>query len=205
MAELPSEPRTFRDRIGWKNLQNHPDPFPVGTVLVVLTLVLTIMAIFLSAQGQSGTGDGLRWGFFVLLVVILCLVAIRWIYPERSSYDEVDYQVELPDGGAGRGIDRSKVKGALDGHLFNQVDLMLGLREVMANRLMVRHRLSRADLRTAIDEDRLDALVDDIDLAWVLKGNARDFEELLTDGSNEVRANFFVWFGDMLRKVEEWR
>jgi hypothetical protein len=69
---------------------------------------------------------------------------------------------------------------------------------------MARNRLTKPDLQKAIEEDGLAPLVNDTDLAWILKGTARQFEDLLKDDSNEIRANFYVWFEDMLRKVEEW-
>jgi hypothetical protein len=204
LAGLPSDRRGFLDRMNWENYQEHEDSFPIGTVLVVLTLVLTIMAIFLSSQGGSGTGDDLRWSFFILLVIILCIVAIRWLYPKHLRYDEMDYSAELQDGEFKQGINKAVVEGALDGRLFSQINMVQDLREALAGRVMARNHLSKADLQTAIEENRLGPMVNDIDLEWILKGTTRDFEELLKDGSNGIRANFFVWFADMLRKVEEW-
>lgn len=204
MVELPSDRRGFLDRMNWENFQEHQDSFPIGTVLVALTLVLTIMAIFLSSQGESRTGDEIRWSFFILLVIILCIVAIRWLYPKHLRYDEMDYAIDLQDGEFKKGINKAMVEGALDGRLFSQVNMMLDLREALANRVMTRHHMSKTDLQKAIDEDRLGPLVGDLDMAWILKGSMRDFEELLKDESNEIRVNFYVWFADMLRKVEEW-
>ena len=204
LPELPSDRRGFLDRMNWENYQEHQDSFPVGTVLVVLTLVLTIMAIFLSTEGGSSTGDDLRWSFFILLVIILCAIAIRWLYPKHLRYDVMDYSADLQDWEFKQGIKRAMAEGALDGHLFSQINMVQDLREALAGRVMARHHLSKADLQTAIDENRSGALVSDTDLAWILKGTPRDFEDLLKDGSNEIRANFYVWFADMLRKVEEW-
>jgi hypothetical protein len=190
--------------MNWEDYQEHKDSFPIGTVLVVLTLVFTIMAIFLSTQGESRTGDDLRWSFFILLIIILCIVAIRWLYPKHLKYDEMDYSIDLQDGEFKQGLNKASVEGALNGRFFNQVNMIQDLREALANRVMTRNHISKADLQTAIDEDRLAPLVHDTDLAWILKGTTRDFEELLKDETNEIRANFFVWFADMLRKVEEW-
>jgi hypothetical protein len=205
LPELPSDRRRFMDRLNWEDFQEHRDAFPVGTLLAVLTVVLTIMAIFLSSQGESRTGDDLRWGFFILLVLILCIVAIRWLYPKRLRFDEMDYREDLGDGEPKHGIDRTTAEGALEGKLFNQVNMMLQLREALANRVMARNHLSRPGLQTVIEEKRLAPLVKDTDLAWILNGTARKFEELLRDESNGIRANFYVWFEDMLRKVEEWQ
>ena len=204
MPELPSDRRGFLDRMNWENYQEHEDSFPVGTVLVVLTLVLTIMAIFLTTQGESSTGDDLRWSFFILLVIILCVVAIRWLYPKHLRYDEMDISVDLQEGEFKQGINKSVVEGALDGHLFSQVNMIQDLREALASRVMARKHLSKADLQRVIDQKRLELLVNDIDLAWILKGTARDFEELLKDESNEISANFLVWFSGILKKVEDW-
>jgi hypothetical protein len=204
MVELPSDRRGFLDRMNWENFQEHQDTFPIGTVLVALTLVLTIMAIFLSSQGESRTGDEIRWSFFILLVIILCIVAIRWLYPKNLRYDEMDYSIDLQDGEFKKGINKAMVEGALEGRLFSQVNMLLDLREALANRVMTRHHMSKTDLQNAIEEDRLGPLVGDLDMAWILKGSMRDFEELLKDESNGIRANFYVWFADMLRKVEEW-
>ena len=205
LPDLPSDRRGFLDRMNWENYQEHQDSFPIGTVLVSLTLVLTIMTIFLSSQGESGSGNDLRWAFFIVLVIILCIVAVRWLYPKRLRFDEMDYSVELQDGEFKKGLNKDMVNGALDGHLFGQVNMILDLREALANRVMARNHLTRSDLQLAIDEGRAGALVGDTDLVWILKGSTRDFEGMLKDESNEVRANFYVWFADMLRKVEEWR
>jgi len=204
LPELPSDRRRFMDRVSWEDFQEHRDSFPIGTLLAVLTVVLTIMAIFLSSQGESRTGDDLRWGFFILLVFILCLVAIRWLYPKRLRFDEMDYREDLRDGEFRQGMDRTTAEGALEGKLFSQVNMMLELREALANRVMARNHLSRPALQAAIEEKRLAPLVKDTDLAWILNGTTRKFEDLLRDESNEIRANFYVWFADMLRKVEEW-
>jgi hypothetical protein len=204
LPELPIDRRRFMDRMNWEDFQEHRDSFPIGTLLAVLTVVLTIMAIFLSSQGESRTGDDLRWGFFILLVFILCIVAIRWLYPKRLRFDEMDYREDLRDGEFTQGIDKATAEGALEGKLFSQVNMMLDLREALSNRVMARNHLSRPGLQTAIEEKRLAPLVKDTDLAWILNGTARKFEELLRDESNEIRANFYVWFEDMLRKVEEW-
>jgi hypothetical protein len=204
MPELPSDKKGFMEHLNWESYQEHQDSFPIGTVLVALTLVLTIMTIFLTSAGESSSGNDLRWGFFIVLVIILCVVAIRWLYPKRLRFDEMDYSAELEDGEFKKGLNKDMVRGALDGHLFSQVNMLMDLREALADRVMARNKMTRADLQAAIEEGRLAKLVGDTDLAWILKGSTRDFESMLKDESNEVRANFYVWFADMLRKVEEW-
>jgi hypothetical protein len=205
MPELPIDRKGLFDGMNWEDYQEHHDRFPVGTVLVVLTLVLTIMAIFLSTQGESRSGDDMRWYFFLLLVIVLCIVAIRWLLPKQLRFDEMDYRADLQDGEFKQGMSKAMVEGALDGNLFSQVNMMMDLREALANRVMARNHMSKADLQAAIDQDRLGTLVRDHDLAWILKASTRDFELMLKDESNEIRANFYVWFEDMLRKVEEWK
>ena len=70
---------------------------------------------------------------------------------------------------------------------------------------MVRKRWSRSDLRAVIEKGKAGQTVKDIDLVWILKATTRDIEDLLMDESNGIRANFYVWFSDMIGKVEEWQ
>jgi hypothetical protein len=202
LAEPITEKRKILDRI-WDS-EEHKGGFPYGTVIVVLTAVLTIMAVFLSSQGESRTGDDLRWIFFLLLVIILCVTVIRWVYPKRAWYEGVEYSVESDDGEFKQGLNKHSVQEAIEGNIFGQINLLLDLKETFVNKVMVRKRLSRSDLREIIEKGRAGQTVKDIDLAWILKATTRDIEDLLLDDSNGIRANFYVWFSDMLIKVEEW-
>jgi hypothetical protein len=171
---------------------------------VVLTVVLTIMAVFLSTQGDSGTGNDARWAFFILLVIVLCLVVVRWSLPRRAWYEGQDHFIATGEMGFVQGPNRSNMAEALEGNVFAQVNLLQDLRETYANRVMSRRHLTRADLRTAVESGAAKNMAMDADLAWMLRANTRDIEDLLMDESNGIRVNFYVWFSDMLRKVEEW-
>jgi hypothetical protein len=202
MPEPISEKRKILDRI-WDS-EEHKNGFPFGTVIVVLTAVLTIMAVFLSSQGESRTGDDMRWIFFLVLVIILCVTVIRWIYPKKAWYEGTNYSIELDDGEFKQGLNKHSVKEAIEGNIFGQINLLMELKETLTNKVMVRKHLSRTDLRAAIEKGKAGEVVRDIDLAWILKATTRDIEDLLLDESNGIGANFYVWFSDMLRKVEEW-
>jgi hypothetical protein len=202
-VEPPRERRRILDRI-WESDEEQGAGFPFGTVIVVLTVVLTIMAVFLTTQGESRTGDDVRWGIFILLVIILCMVVVRWTYPVRAWYEGQDRFIDTKDMEFKQGLDRGNAVEALEGNIFNQVNLLQDLRETYANKVMVRRHLTRADLRTAIERGPSGSVAMDADLAWMLKAIARDIEDLLMDDSNGIRVNFYVWFSDMLRKVEEW-
>ena len=174
-------------------------------MIVVLTAVLTIMAVFLSTQGESRTGDDMRWIFFLLLVIILCVSVIRWIYPKRAWYEGTNYFIDLDDGEFNQGVNKHSVQEAIDGNIFGQINLLLDLKETFTNKVMVRKRWSRSDLRAVIEKGKAGQTVKDIDLVWILKATTRDIEDLLMDESNGIRANFYVWFSDMIGKVEEWQ
>jgi hypothetical protein len=202
MAEPISEKRKILDRI-WDS-EEHRGDFPFGTLIVVLTAVLTIMAVFLSTQGESRTGDDMRWIFFLLLVIILCVTAVRWVYPKRAWYEGMHYTVDLDDGEFKLGLNKHSVQQAIEGNIFGQINLLLDLKETFVNKVMVRKRLSRPDLRAMIENGKAGHMIKDIDLIWIVKATTRDIEDLLMDESNGIGANFYVWFSDMLRKVEEW-
>jgi hypothetical protein len=202
LAEPITEKRKILDRI-WDS-EEHKRGFPWGTLIVVLTAVFTIMAVFLSSQGDSRTGDDMRWIFFLLLVIILCVTVIRWVYPKPAWYEEMGNYVDLDDGEFKQGLNKHSVQEAIDGNIFGQMNLLSELKETLVNKVMVRKHLSRSDLRTAIEKGMADQMVKDVDLAWILKATTREIEDLLMDESNGIRANFYVWFSDMIRKVEEW-
>lgn len=205
MRELPSERRGLLHGRSWGKHPDGKEPFSLGSILTVVTLFLTIAAIFLSWHGESGTGETVQWFFFIFLVFILCVVMTRWLLPRRPSYDETGYRTYLQDAEFHQGVNRTTVEGALDGDLFGQVNMLMEMRETLTTRAMARNRISRADLEMAINQDDLGRLVQDTDLAWIMKGNRRDFEVLLQDQSNEIRANFYVWFEGIMRKAEDWR
>ena len=202
MAEPITEKRKILDRI-WES-EEHRAGFPWGTLIVVLTAVFTIMAVFLSSQGDSRTGDDMRWLFFLLLVIILCVTVIRWVYPKPAWYEEMSNYIDLDDGEFKQGLNKHSVQEAIDGNIFGQMNLLSELKETLVNKVMVRKHLSRSDLRTVIEKGKAEQMVKDVDLAWILKATTRDIEDLLMDESNGIRANFYVWFSDMIRKVEEW-
>jgi hypothetical protein len=172
--------------------------------IAALTAILSIMAVFLSTQGESGTGDDFRWGVFIVLVIVLCAMSIRWVYPKRAWYEGQDRFIDIKEVEFKQGLNKGNVREALEGNVFSQVNLLLELKEIFTNKLLVRRHLTRAELRAAIEKGTVGQLAKDLDLAWILKATTRDAEDLLMDESNGIRANFHAWFSDMVKKVEEW-
>ena len=171
----------------------------MGSLLWIVAIILFIG--WLLGAFAFHIGGGL---IHLLLVIILCLTVIRWVYPKRAWYEGANYSVELDDGEFKQGLNHHSMQEAIDGNIFGQINLLLDLKETLVNRVMVRKRLSRSDLRAMIEKGKAGQMVKDIDLAWILKATTRDVEDLLMDDSNGIRANFYVWFSDMIRKVEEW-
>jgi hypothetical protein len=203
VAEPLSDRRNILDSI-WDSDPDQRGGFPFGAVIALLTIVLTIMAIFLSTQGESRTGDDIRWSLFIILVIILCAIVIRLVYPKRAWYEGQNYFIGTKDVEFKIGLNRGNVSRALEGNIFSQVNLLQDLKEIFSTKVLVRRHLTEADLRIAIAKDTIGQMAKDIDLTWVLKATTRDMEEILMDESNGIRGNFYEWFSDVLKKVEEW-
>jgi hypothetical protein len=203
MAEPPSDRRNILGSI-WDSDPEQRGGFPFGAVIALLTIVLTIMAIFLSTQGESRTGDDIRWSLFIILVTILCAIVIRLVYPRRAWYEGQHYFIDTKDIEFKTGLNKDYVGKALDGNIFGQVALLLDLKEAYSNKVLVRRHLTVADLRSAIEKNTIGQMAKDVDLTWMLEATTRDMEDVLMDESNGISANFYEWFSDMLKKVEEW-
>lgn len=188
----------------WESDPEQREGFPFGMAIVILTFVLTIMAVFLSTQGESRSGEDVRWILFVALVIILCLFVIRWTYPKRAWYEGEGRFIDIKDVEFKQGLNKNNVQEALEGNIFSQVNLLQDLKVTFSNKVMVHRHLTIADLRNAIEKGMAGQMTKDIDLTWILKATTKDMEDLLLDESNGIRANFYRWLSDMLRKVEEW-
>ena len=204
MAEPLNEQRKIPGLIS-NNDRAPQSGFPFGIIVVVIGIVLTIAVLSLTAQGDSTTGNDFRWVFFLLLTIILCVTVIGWIYPKRALYYEMDYFVDKEDERSPQGLNKGNVQKALDGNIFSQTTLLLDLRKTFVNKVLVRKRMTRTDLMTAIEKGTMGNMHMDIDLIWILKASNRDIEDLLQDESNGIHTNFVEWFSEMLRKVEEWQ
>jgi hypothetical protein len=185
------------------------DPFSKLTedlraILIITTLAISAAILFLPFLGEAWADAEIRFLLFLVLLVLVALMLIRWTAPMTSEYEVMP---PLQDSFSHVEVGGNLMEQALGGQPYGQLKMYLELRTVFLERVRTRRRLDDTGWRLLLsDRPRFQALVGDPDLFMLMHLEDRGTADL-AQYSNLGLAfgrGFAERFGTLLGKVEQW-
>lgn len=180
------------------------------SLLTSIAVILGLVLIAIPALNAAIIDPAVRWLLLLLLFLICGIILVVKVYPARKPEetflrDVAEMQRKIDDSEQEIfGMDR-----ALAGESWCQRAAYLHLRNIMVQRLMLNHHLTRSEAEDLItDAIWLREVVRDRDLIWLL---TTDFEAayhplaLSTPAAKEMIASFGAVFPRILSKMESMR
>lgn len=167
-------------------------------------MAISAMILFLPFLGDAWGNAETRFILFLVLLVLVALMLIRWTLPEGSEYEVMP---PMEDGVTQVERDGSMMEQALDGQPYGQLKVYLELRAVFLERVRTRRRLDDAGWRELIsDRSRFQSVVGDPELLGLTSLEDRGTADLdqYDDLGLAFGRGFEGRFGALLGKVEQW-